>query len=837
MFRSASRHIAILMTLSLLSCTDEVVNKDREPIPDSPGTVTIRFSNSTSGRSKESDNSETLIENLIVALYPNTADESSTSPVVVERVSGRNDHTTSTVAMLLTEDMVVKLFNKTNGVTCRMYAVANLTDAEAAELPENPTIAQLKNCNISAMFDTKKEQSSFVMAGEGKVTFTAGSSSSDPGKASGNAELYRAAAKIILNINLPSSIEIGSGDNKESWEPEQGNIRVLLNRGVKKAVAAPVPAVGETAWHPGDAADTYFDSKPSVTESMRYLTQTGTGKFNYIMDVPLYTYPNLWTESVSETNKTTLTLMVPWRKSGTNTWNTYYYQVPVTPADLPHIDRNYSYNINLTVGMLGSLVPDTPLVLENLNYQVVNWSEETVNVNINDYRYLVVNPNVISIQNEAKFLVPFYSSHPVDISDISLTYERFNFYSNGNGEVVDITIPKEQIDKSTYTHTETVNGVATQVTDSICNYTIVKDPSTNQFALSIEHQLKTWTPVQSNGTTVALTGNNDGSLNTVTNRIDHYVRPTDPEDAYSAYRITVKIAHKDNASYSETITITQYPGMYITADRNPANATSGNLRSNVWINGSNTGSQDDYGVVSGFGSGNKNPNMYVITIGQLNTGSEYIIGDPRASEINNLNDGTYTDLTASNLNNATTTWCKSATALYDNQTTTTSWLGQTTTTAGRTLRYYYPTYESQGNQYKMCVAPKLRIASSYGKSLGAINRNTARRRIATYQEMNCPAGRWRLPTYGELLYIVQLSQTEKIPVLFNSGANYWTAQGRCTVNDDGTITLNTNISNNTTAYVRGVYDEWYWEQYPQYSIKPSGTNYSYTLGDMPRGAQ
>ncbi len=105
--------------------------------------------------------------------------------------------------------------------------------------------------------------------------------------------------------------------------------------------------------------------------------------------------------------------------------------------------------------------------------------------------------------------------------------------------------------------------------------------------------------------------------------------------------------------------------------------------------------------------------------------------------------------------------------------------------------------------------------------------------MATYQELNKPAGRWRLPTYGELEFIISLSSTGKIPELYSSGEYYWTAQGACRVNSDGTITLNTSQTDD--VYCRGVYDEWYWEQYPQYKITPTGTNYSYTLGDVPRG--
>lgn len=203
--------------------------------------------------------------------------------------------------------------------------------------------------------------------------------------------------------------------------------------------------------------------------------------------------------------------------------------------------------------------------------------------------------------------------------------------------------------------------------------------------------------------------------------------------------------------------------------------------------------------------------MYVINISQMDETSTYVIGDPRTLYSNNDLEGN-DDLSNPTSDGAIAgNWCNSAQSIYDNQ--------------NRKLKYYYPTIESQDNQYKMRVAPKFRIASSYGIT-NSLRRENARRRVATYQEQKCPAGRWRLPTYGELKFITELSSTGKIPALFNSGVRYWTAQGAYTVNNDGTLTS----SNSTSAYVRGVYDEWYWEQYPQYS----GTAGTYQLGDMPK---
>ena len=108
----------------------------------------------------------------------------------------------------------------------------------------------------------------------------------------------------------------------------------------------------------------------------------------------------------------------------------------------------------------------------------------------------------------------------------------------------------------------------------------------------------------------------------------------------------------------------------------------------------------------------------------------------------------------------------------------------------------------------------------------------ARKRCATYQEQGCPAGRWRIPTYAELKFIVWLGQTGKIPRLFNDGGTYWTAQGLYTIKADGSL----EASSSTSSYVRPIYDEWYWEKEGNYLLKPNADGgYDFTWGDMPKG--
>ena len=131
--------------------------------------------------------------------------------------------------------------------------------------------------------------------------------------------------------------------------------------------------------------------------------------------------------------------------------------------------------------------------------------------------------------------------------------------------------------------------------------------------------------------------------------------------------------------------------------------------------------------------------------------------------------------------------------------------------------YYYPTDTSDA--MKMTIAPKFRVASSYGVS-PTMDKETAQRRCASYQEQGYPAGRWRLPTYAEMEYIITLSNNNRIPVLFSSSSRYWNASG----SSRATIT-NGALSNpgNNNANVRCVYDEWYWESIEP-KIPSSGTS-------------
>lgn len=815
--------------------------------PDAPSDgMTIRFysTNLKTRATAPSDASlnENLISNITIALYPSGAADNI--PAVkfksFEGISGNGEWETK---MTLSDAEVERLFGSVTatGATCRIFAVANISDQNIASLRNAPTIADMKALPVTAQFDTRQDQPYFVMTGEGTVQYNVDSNNNKT--ATGEVALDRTAAKITLNLkfgtrddgngNQVPVVDHGVVDAEgNTWKPlvggggSTGAMRVLLNNGVKNSEAVPGTDYVRSE-------EDYFN----ITTGAKYsydFKNTGSATYPYSQEIPFYTYPNKWANTPQERRRTAMTLLIPWGrvdKNNTNQYDkysTFYYTVPVTASDMPELISNNIYQVNLSVGMLGSLEPEAPATLE-ATYQVVDWGNAPIDVDISETRYLVVSPTVYEVDNVDLISIPFYSSHEVVVKYISLTYQRFNSIFNAagysTGDVVTVTVGKPIIDES-FVENDGRN-------DKWCETSIDYNKSTKQYTLGINHPLKIWKPVKEDGTDVIMTGTSVESVLEILKEETFKYQPVLPEEnAYSPYDIVITLAHKDAPEFTSIVTIHQYPMMYISREENP-----GTNNGNRFVNDGNNrflGST----VTPSFGgsSGHANPNMYIINVTSLGIDSEYVIGDPRTLFTNNQLDNvnSSTGRLISNTTNdsedaeeyiwysSSTAWCSKANALYDGSQT-------------RTLRYYYPTDES--NSTENMVAPQFRMASSWGTVSGSINAVEARRRCATYQEMGCPAGRWRLPTFGEIRYIVELHEKGYIPSLFTAGASYLSAQGWVYIpkatDSDQTLKVSQNPSGNGT--VRAVYDDWYWNRETGYVLSPgSNGRYTYTLGDMPK---
>lgn len=274
---------------------------------------------------------------------------------------------------------------------------------------------------------------------------------------------------------------------------------------------------------------------------------------------------------------------------------------------------------------------------------------------------------------------------------------------------------------------------------------------------------------------------------------------------YAPYTFKFRIRHTDvddkgnpyGDIYYKDITIVQYPAMVIEAQVNRELQGEGGY-GGTYVNSYQDNSTYAYGGLYTL-NGNpatKNPNMYVIKASVLPSTSNLIIGDSRSIEPTNLNNSNWA-------------------------------IAPDMEGGSRKLQKYYPTLTTSDVKYM--VAPKFRTASSHGVCNSELSYANAEYRCASYQEDGYPAGRWRIPTLGEVQFMVTLSNEGVIPALYSSIA-YWYAGG-VVQNNGGNLTI-TEGTTGRNARVRCVYDEWYWENTG--SNRLPGNNYAFTWGDAER---
>lgn len=803
--------MAIAMGLGFAACSEDAFDSGSE----SEGQITITLSSSKVASRATTPGEDTLNENYIgethLYFYPKGSGENAAP--VFEHYVDPNATSSATVTLLMKQ--AKELFGDT-GTECEVYALTNLPDGTV--IPDDHSRQALRNVAITSPFESTAAQTSFVMDGEGIITLDRANQT-----AKGTVSLVRSAAKIILSVNVKAEIV----ENGATWRSNRANMFVSFANGVKKSVVD--KKTDDTFTAP--SFDTDMFSIPINTESGHKFTDTGVtgeGVYPYVQTIPFYTYPNKCTDATNaDANHPYLTLMVQWQnqtEAGAEA-QYCYYQIPIGKHGDMKLDRNNIYRINLNVSKLGSFVEIEAVELD-MSYEVVNWSSVATDVDIEDYRYLVLNQTEYTMNNENEITIPFYSSHEITDVEVELTYWRYNV--NTNGDPVERKVTVEANNKS-----------QSDDNDKIFTLNIDNQNKTIYF----KHDLsKTWLNSDyseddpSQGTFVA-------NLN---------------EAAYSPYKMKFTIHHSDISKedsryeiYSKEIIINQYPAMYIQVE--PSTETSRIINDNWWSTSNNGatytaryvndkwGNNRQIAILAGNqpttqtpyylgrtskGTGyNQNFNNYTVTVTKLTDGT-YTIADPRQDKINNtlttmLNDDNsiYEDESQVAL------WSVPGVSMDD---LTTNDYIYTNDKTKRLLAYYYPTDERYDKRY--FIAPSYTVASSYSTTL-AVTKEGARRRCASYQENGRPAGRWRLPTVGEVKYIMDLSSSGKIPYLFgnmnntSSNMSYWTSYGYVTVNIDHKTATEGNESTKTTSNVRCVYDEWYWKD--RCGEKP------FTWGDRP----
>lgn len=883
--------LMILLSAGLyFSCSDEL----EPPVSDKDmlaqeGYISIQLECSRQNTRAVENGVDALNENLInsvtICLSPVAGDRTDEdAPVYMETFTGINKNNSAIIRIPMTTELITRLFNENNSGECRVFAAVNVAPGDAK------TIADLRKLTVNSTFASRRTQTSFTMDGDGTVSYMPNGH-----YAVGEVKVQRSAAKITLALDVDDAVEETINGETRTWTPNLEGMRVRLEQGVKTSTLDPKPTTDMDD-------DLYFNTSDDIATQYRFNQDPEAEKYDRVQDIPFYTYPNVWTGSVEERHATFMMLSVPWSSDGGRTWRLCYYHVPIIPFDQFELVRNMSYHVNLHVGVLGSFVPDEPLEIQ-ADYFVADWGEESIDVDILDFRYLVVDQNEYTVNNESSISIPFYTSHKTEVVDAEMTFYRYNFSDQGTEFAV--TCTKAMNDES-----------MARVNAPVFTATYNNDNNT----LNVSHDLKIYVPYDAAGNIVDLTNNvaavgggrkktqTPEEVNAVLNRIRYFrQQPATAgisNNEYSRVQFRITVQHSDvydgtsgidKNLYKEVIVIDQFPGMYITAVENNSDLLgkewSSGAMGNTIING-----RYDYTVTTLLGAGNAtrqiisnytnwdysiglstdyqnwNPNLYLITITKLDDDvlNDYKIDDPRSYYINNnLNND---DVDAEHLDPFPTEyWAKATTStsgyynitqlknptqaqintILNGRVFSTNASGNPECTwnqgfrlqgfitapalnesAQRTLRYYYPTREAEENTNT--IAPKFRICSSYGGTSPYLTREMARRRAAAYQELGYAAGRWRLPTFGEVKFVMDLAQQYKIPRLFgrDTGAwYYWCAQGAVLVPRRGDTTTVPRIvanpaqngtpsggssavtpftGNNYRDHARFVYDEWYW---------------------------
>ena len=640
----------------------------------------------------------------------------------------------------------------TAGSRALVFAVANYTGT----YPETITLNGLLSREVRSTFaDGDRWPHPLATNDESLYFVMTGAAEIDLLAAQTKVELNRLASKVTVAFTYEEEIE-DAHDANLVWKPqyEGPEARVYLSNAIATAtLGGPLTS---RAYIP-DSKSTYADGTRDTFEySYDYLTQLSG-------DPVYYTYPTLM--EAGDDNQPYLKLVLPWYAYDVRDTNPnaapvkqkeVYYKIALPLDALQESNRLYEYKVH--VDIIGS---DTEVEIA-ATYSVKNWfNKGKISSNLATGKYISLDIPKNEYDMYSELLQILY----VASGDVELIVKEISQDYLGSATTTPMVFMQNnavQTNRTIRINNRDVNILTYKgISDSDVSGWVSLDE--DKRILQISHEMNTQMTTTSGNQTV---GNTAFDL--------------------APYVYTITLHLKDagtDTTFDRTIKITQYPSLYVTSRRSNGYAfinNWNNQRDDNRICYDDRGQNNNNARLGNFAyrynasmgtQANSNPNNYLISVSTLPEGNDYQIGDPRSREVYNL----------SNLSG---------------------------------LTKYKPTMETGTENM---LAPKIIIASSYGVVGGYyyFDKNAAEKRCAAYQENGYPAGRWRMPTFAEMRFIMTLSGLGFIPSLFTQSPNdsigYWSANGKVSFDGDAMPYLSDDTSN--TA-VRCVYDAWHWGEDP-----------------------
>lgn len=728
----------------------------------------------------EEDLNENLMERLDYFFFKADASNNATGELVYHitetNQTSQIDHEYSSG---LSDELLTGLFGSTtpaDRLYCYVYVVVNYDGFTNDNIAVgSTTLADIQNITFSTTLSTNAAQPSFVMAGGSPVQLRIVNGTYYRLATSRPIPVTRAAAKIDLVVTEVQQYTDEDPNDGSRWESHPENMYVMFYNGVSKSYI--YADAGHYITNPENTD--YFSIRGS---NMRQMTETAEGSGIYEHSIPFYSYMSNWSNDAD--HMSCLILVLPWQhidRDGNEIQDGYqstYYQIP-TSLDKRYLENHY-YQIEVMIGMIGSFELPDPVILDNNTYMVVDWGTQNVSAAVRESVYLIVEKNKYTMNNVNTASIPYISSH--EITEAYVTQIKY-------------------INTKTF---ETVTKTNTNDKDGTVSF--------NTYV---------------NGET--FTVDTENGLLTLTHEIS--------TSQYTKYEVTVKIKNAKNLE--EEVVFTIVPAIYVETHTGGDVFIDGrfgyvnNPTGGTWVRNGNSGSY--------YRSFNQRDDNYYIQTpyGTLETqnmaGSSLSQTSLTRISISNFNSTDEHFTITNGYGNSTTNLTYVITDPREPSNWNNNNLEQYVT--GRTVRNNRESYNTTawtnannikiGTSNQSAISPDFYISSSWGHcGQTLLSYEDAKKRCATYQEAGFPAGRWRLPTEAELMYIFNLQTKEVIPTLFNYEQGlYMASSGRMIYQgefwgwDDiyyshwyyGTYTAGEYFGG---AFLRCVYDIWYWGDTP-----------------------
>lgn len=629
----------------------------------------------------------------------------------------------------VTEPFTVKSINMQNHVVSNacsgyVYVIANLPDEYSHDeagikhtegtttVTDGLTLGALKTLPLTTVFDVLtsegkfQAQDKFVMA-SGIIPFNLTATEKQK---TVDAKLSRVASKLTLDLSVVSAIDevVANMAGRDTLyeEYKQTWYPDVENIHIYMSYANGHTTLDKTLF--GGAPETYTDAN-FFTFTRDSFSPTATSQEDgwKLTGTPFYSYPMKW--NTQDEHAPFIKIILPWRSYvETPSYETHNYinhegSEPHPGNKLVSATRNF---INDKTAAAQEFFYKLSIPAEDNVLESNTWYKISMDVAILGGR-----SDDLSMEMAGRYYVVDWYEDPdfsaggalVQGSYLKLASDTYYIYG-GNS----IEIPVQ----SSHNITTTVTSV------NWTDYSTSPNPTTSTSLSGLARPAST---------------DDDGRVKfTFTHELmsDISLASTTNKPDVSEYTFTVRV--QNSAGDSKTITIIQRPPLMIVNEKN----THTN-RGYVFVNNntSNNNSWDSVNGTLGSGGDNNNPNMYIISSSIVPSG--FILADPRSSTVNNINGGDW----SSNQGNRLDTGRKGK------------------------LTNYHPTLTDELGKTK--IAPKIRIASSFGKTRPGTF-TEMQQRCASYQEFGYPAGRWRVPTKAEIEFMITLSNAGVIPSLFTA---------------------------------------------------------------------